>query len=120
MKKIILISTLLHLTFTLLAKDETNSAGIGKYVVKFYTTYTERHSNVLTSTIINSSLCLNSDMNSTSCNAEDYDDTARRGALPTRDAEESVERQEQKKRAEKRARTRVLRLKEKSLIKSLL
>ena len=75
MKKIILISTLLHLTFTLLAKNETDSVGIGKYVVTFYTTYTERHYNVLTSTIINSSLCLNSDMNSTSCNAEDYDDT---------------------------------------------
>ncbi len=32
MKKIILISTLLHLTFTLLAKDGTNSVGI--YMIK--------------------------------------------------------------------------------------
>ena len=72
MKKIILISTLLHLTFTLLAKDETNSAGIGEYVAKFHVTYTERNILLPINVKISSCLCLNSNLNSTYC---EYDVT---------------------------------------------
>ena len=63
MKKIILILLALFLTFTLLAKNETNSVGIGKYVVTFYTTYTEINPYFQTETDITIHLC-------TLCNAE--------------------------------------------------
>ena len=72
MKKIILISTLLHLTFTLLAKDETDSLGIGEYVAKFHVTYTERNILLPINVKISSYLCLNSNLNSTTC---EYDVT---------------------------------------------
>ena len=66
MKKLYIIFFELLLTINLLANNADNMDD-GEYVVTFYTTYSEINPYFPTETDITSHLCLNSDLNSTTC-----------------------------------------------------